>query len=383
MKILHVTPYFKPSWEAGGPPRSVYEISKSQVESGHDVTVFTTDGFKKRLNILTNQPIDVEGITTYYFRNLSIFLSGKLNFPVPYKLPFKCSLIKEFDIIHIHEHRTLLAAIVYYYAKHYNIPYIVQPRGSAMATSKSNQKEIFDKLVGRSIIDNAKCIIASSKNESKQYPKVFPGFNKPVKYIPNGINKKDYDINIKKGLFKNKFNIPPTKKIILYLSRLHERKGIELLIKSFKELNYENVVLVIAGPDDHYKSQVIKLIKELNLYEHIIITGPLYEINKLEAYNDADIFVLPSRDYYESFGNVVIEAMAFETPVIVTKFCGVSEWLNSDISKVINYDLDELVNSFEYLLNNSLTESPRDFVFKNFDWDEIAEDITNIYLRFK
>ena len=383
MKILHVTPYFKPSWEAGGPPRSVYEISKSQVKSGHEVTVFTTDGFKKRLNVLTNQPVNVEGITTYYFRNLSMFFSGKLNFPVPYKLPFKAKLVKEFDIIHIHEHRTLLAAIVYYYAKHYNIPYIVQPRGSAMATSKSTQKELFDKIVGRSIIDNAKCIIASSKNESKQYPQIFPGFNKHVEYIPNGINKKEYSMNIKKDSFRDKFNIPYDKKIILYLSRLHERKGIDLLIKSFKKLKNKDCILVIAGPDDHYKSKVINLVKELDLCENIIIPGPLYEVNKLEAYNDADIFVLPSKDYYESFGNVVIEAMAFETPVITTKFCGVSEWLNSNISKVINYDLYELVNSLEYLLNNSLNESPRDFVFNNFDWDKISETITKLYMTFK
>ena len=384
MKILHVTPYFKPSWEAGGPPRSVYEISKSQVESGHEVTVFTTDGFKKRLNVLTNQEVDVDGIKTYYFRNLSIYLSSKLNLPIPYKLPFKCDLIKEFDIIHIHEHRTLLAAIVHYYAKHYDVPYIVQPRGSAMATTKSIQKNIFDKLFGRSIINNARCIIASSKNESDQYSKVFPGFDKHVEHVPNGINKKEYiALNIKKGEFRNKFNISFNKKIILYLSRLHECKGIDLLIKSFKKLNCENCVLVIAGPDDHYKNQVLSLVKELKLENNIIIPGPLYETNKLEAYTDADIFVLPSKDYYESFGNVVIEAMAFETPVITTKFCGVSEWLSPDVSKIINYDLDELVKSLEYLLNNSLTKSTREFVFNKFDWNDIAKTTTKLYEKFK
>ncbi len=383
MKILHVTPYFKPSWEAGGPARSVYEISKSQINAGHEVTVFTTDGFKKRLNVLTNQAVDVEGITTYYFRNLSMYLSSELNLPIPYKLPFKCSLIKEFDVIHIHEHRTLLAILVYYYAKHYNIPYVVQPRGSAMATTKSTQKKIFDKFFGRSIIDNSKCIIASSKNESKQYPLVFPEFNKNVEYIPNGINKNEYGANIKKGNFRNKFNISSNKKIILYLSRLHERKGIDLLIKSFKKLNCENCILVIAGPDDHYKNKVIKLVKELELVKEVIIPGPLYEIDKIEAYTDADIFVLPSKDYYESFGNVVIEAMACETPVITTKFCGVSEWLNSDISRVINYDLYELIDNLHDLLNNPISKSPREFVFNNFDWDKIAETTTNLYIRIK
>lgn len=47
MKILHVTNFFKPSWESGGPARVVYEISKKLVEMGHEVTVYTTDGFNQ------------------------------------------------------------------------------------------------------------------------------------------------------------------------------------------------------------------------------------------------------------------------------------------------------------------------------------------------
>lgn len=156
MKILHVTPFFKPSWEAGGPPRSVYETACRQVIGGHEVTVFTTDGFKKRLNVEKNVPLDVDGIKTYYFRNLSMFLAGGLNFPVPYYMPLVVrKKLKEFDIIHIHEHRTFLAAIIHRYAKKYNIPYVIQPRGSAPTMIKSRQKDIFDKIVGKSIIYDA------------------------------------------------------------------------------------------------------------------------------------------------------------------------------------------------------------------------------------
>ena len=73
MKIFQVTNFFKPSWEAGGVAKVAYEISKNLVNEGHEVTVYTTDGFKTKLNTVKNKPVNVDKINTYYFRNLSSF----------------------------------------------------------------------------------------------------------------------------------------------------------------------------------------------------------------------------------------------------------------------------------------------------------------------
>ena len=62
MKILHVTNFFKPSWDSGGPARVAYEITKKLVDDGHDVTVYTTDGYRSRLNIEKNKPVNVEDL---------------------------------------------------------------------------------------------------------------------------------------------------------------------------------------------------------------------------------------------------------------------------------------------------------------------------------
>ncbi|WP_054864778.1 glycosyltransferase [Methanosarcina barkeri] len=96
---------------------SPMKFQKNLVKEGHEVTVFTTDGFKSRLKIIKNKPVDVDGINTYYFRNLSNYLT-KRNIVIPYYLPFIARRkIQDFDVIHIHEHRTLLAVIVHYYSK--------------------------------------------------------------------------------------------------------------------------------------------------------------------------------------------------------------------------------------------------------------------------
>jgi len=107
MKILHVIEQFKPAWDAGGMARVCYEISKCQVKNGHDVTIYTTDGFTFRLDVEKNKPVDVNGATVYYFRNISMFLIKVFGTTTPYYFPFVAKKkIKDFDIIHIHAHRT-------------------------------------------------------------------------------------------------------------------------------------------------------------------------------------------------------------------------------------------------------------------------------------
>jgi glycogen synthase len=109
MNILQISQSFYPCFDSGGVVRAVYEISKELVAQGHDVTVYTTDGCTKRLDVEKNEIVTLDGIKVYYFSNLSNKLKIRLKVATPYHL-FKIirSVIKNFDIIHIHEHCSLL-----------------------------------------------------------------------------------------------------------------------------------------------------------------------------------------------------------------------------------------------------------------------------------
>ncbi len=384
MKILQVTNFFKPSWESGGPARVAYEISKKLVERGHEVTVYTTDGFKWRIDVEKNKPADVDGIKTYYFRNLSSYLTRKMNLPIPYYLPIVARrTLRDFDMIHIHEYRTVLAIVVHHYAKKYGIPYILQPRGSIPRASKSKQKKLFDALFGRAIIKDASKIIASSKLESDQYWDVFPDLEgEKIVHIPNGIDLETYQNLPKKGEFRKKYSIAEDEKVILFLGRIHKIKGIDILIEAFSKLKEElqGVKLVIAGPDDGYLDRLKLMVDKLSIEDDVIFPGPLYEKEKSEAYVDADVFVVPSK--YESFGNVVLEAMAHNTPVVVTNSCGVSEWLSS--AEIINPTVDSLYVKLSEILKKSKSENLKSKRrmkkdVEKFSWETIVDRIESIY----
>ena len=388
MKILQVCHTFKPLWESGGMARSAYEISKRLVERGHDVTVYTTNRSLCKTNLETNKALYLEGMKVYYFENLRKYFPRKIPPPVPYYLPFIARKeVKDFDIIHIHGHRTLLAVIIHHYAKKYGVPYVLQPRGSVPRMSKSKQKKLFDILFGHVIIRDANKIIASSKIESEQYPDVFPKLNNDkIVHVPNGIDLETYQNLPQKGQFRKKYSIDDKQKIILFLSRIHKKKGADLLVKAFSKLKneFENVKLVIAGPDDGYLDKLKSIVSKLNIESTVIFTGPLYEKDKMEAYVDADVFVLPSSSEEESFGNVALEACACGTPVIITDRCGVAEWINNDVGYVVEYDKKELLDALFKLLSDEglrrrFGERGRKLVLEEFGWDKVVLGIENVY----
>ncbi len=344
MNILYVVSGFAPAWGLGGVARSSYEISKEMVQRGHKVTVYTTDifDFKTRHSYFYKY---WHGMHVYYFKTLSNFLAkNKFNVSLNY-IYYIYKNMSTFDIVHIHEYRTINSTIAAYFAKRNGVPYIIQPRGSVPTMSKSLQKKIYDKLFGKSIIEHSVKIIATSTIESDQYSKVFPHLSKDkIVHVPNGINLDEYYPLPLKGSFKKKYSIGDDYKVILYLGRIHKRKGIDLLIEAFRELKneYKRLKLLIVGPNDGYLYEIKMMVKKLDLEDDILLTGPLYEYEKIESYVDADVFVMPSKDKYESFGNVALEALACGTPIILTNNCGVSEWIYCDLCNVISCDKDEL-----------------------------------------
>lgn len=384
MNILQVVTSFPPAYAYGGGAKSSYKLSKALIELGHDVTVFTTDAYDESSRVeWESNPSFLDGIRIFRHRNISNRLAWHANMSSAFGISLSLRrYIEEFDVVHIHEIRSIEAALTWWFCKKTDTPLVVQPRGSAPRTVKSIEKKVFDTLLGKRILSGADRIIASSEIESKQIQPNFPDIDlASISRIPNGIDYSEYSQLPAKGSFRDTYSIKENEPVILFLSRIHERKGADMLIEAFDSLSID-ATLVIAGPDDGYLDKLSQLVSNRGLEQRVRFTGPLYDSDKLAAYQDADVFVLPSKNRYESFGNVVIEALACGTPAVVTNVCGVSEWLNIDCTATVEPSVNGIATGIQRILRqhpDGQCDSGYEYIKEAFSWESIAKQTALVY----
>jgi len=227
-----------------------------------------------------------------------------------------------------------------------------------------------------------KKLFIQNKYRLEQYNKLYKIPKEKLEYIPNAINLEDFKINENKENLRKKFNFKNEEILILFVGRLEKAKGLIELIDSFENLNkkYKNVKLLIAG-NGSLKNFIIK---KSNKSKNIVYFGHLSFEKLKKIYKISDIFVLPT--YYESFGLVLIEAMAFRLPIISTLVEGPMNIVENGKSGFLikPKDRKELTKKLEILINDEelrkkMGKYGREKVEKEFNWDSLSKKIFNIY----
>jgi glycosyltransferase involved in cell wall biosynthesis len=296
--------------------------------------------------------------------------------------------IKNFDIIHVHDFRTYQNVLIHRYAKRYDVPYILQAHGDApILAEKQTLKRLYDGVWGNNILKDASKTLALNQTEVDNYRKCGVR-SSGIEIVPNGIDLSEYDNLSEKGIFRKKYGINNDEKIVLYLGRLHKIKGLDLLVDAFSDLvkRKDNIKLVIVGPNDGYLSILKRQIDDLALNDKVLLTGPLYGNEKLSAYVDADVYVLPS--VYDAFPNTVLEAWACGTPVIVTDRCGIANLVDDKVGCVVEFDKNQLRDAmFKILSDKELRMrfggNGRKLVEERFDWSKIVNRVDKVYSASK
>lgn len=385
MRILFVIPYFYPAEAFGGPVKVAFDVGRQLVKHGHEVVVFTSDAkdLKNRLDV---EHAEIEGMQVYYFRNLSMSFVKWSKLFITLDLPRKLrSDLKSFDIVHIHEYTTYQNIVVHHFAKKFGVPYILQAHGSLPKIGRQARKWIYDALFGSNLIRDTSKVIALNEVEVGQYKYVGVPAQK-IALVPNGVDLSEYSDLPSKGSFKKKFGIDRNMRIVLYLGRIHEIKGIDILVRAFASIlqKLDNVRLVIVGPDDGYLHEIKALTRTLLIEDKVLILGPLYGMAKLEGYVDADVYVLPSR--YETFPMTVLEAYACGKAVIASNVGGLNQLVLDGATGLLVEpgNFMDLANKISYLMDHAekaeeMGLKGKQYVKEHFNIDKIAEDLENLY----
>ena len=230
-------------------------------------------------------------------------------------------------------------------ARKQNIPYIVTPRGMLEPWIMSHnpwKKKLGMLFYQYNDLKKSELIHATCPMEKTNICAL--GFNDSIKIIPNGIDLTQIPVA------KNSYG---SKKIV-FLSRIHPKKGIELLLDAWKQVNIDDWQLEIAGNgDQNYIHQLQQKIKDEKIAK-VHFAGAQYGNAKWEFLKRADIVVLPT--YSENFGIVVAEALAVGVPVITTTGTPWEELTTRQCGWWINLSVENLITT----LNKALkTPTPK------------------------
>ena len=372
-------------------------IAKALVKRGHQVTVLTADldraietqdrnartgdtaGIKSRRGWESRE----DGIEAVYLQTLHNYRATTLN---PQILSFCSRRLSGYDVVHIYGLYDLFGVTVSRFCHRRQIPYVLEPLGMFGPKVRSQlKKRLYGKLVGETLFANAALVIATSENERSEL--MAGGINaERIMLRRNGIDLDEFQSLPKRGAFRNEHNLAPEAQVILFLGRISFIKGLDLLVRAFAKLarSHPQARLIIAGPDDAdgCTEVISKLVSEFALSDHVILSEPVYGQERLQAFADADVVVLPSR--YESFGNVAAESVACGTPVLVTDRCGIAPLIDGSAGLVVPCSVEGLAEGMKRMLEDKrllleLREGCAN-VASSLSWDEPIATMESLYV---
>jgi len=293
------------------------------------------------------------------------------------------------DLVHTHGIWTYLSVATVGWSKSNDgitsRPYLVSTHGmlDPWALHNSRWKKIMAAFVfERRHLENAACIHAVNNAEAAAI-RTF-GLRNPICVIPNGIEVRANNAADR---------VPPwaadmvgSRKVLLYLGRLHPKKGLSILLRGWKEASKREKgwVLVIAGWDQGgHRGELEQLVRELKITDSVQFAGPLFGEERETAYQNANAFILPSLS--EGQPLVVLEAWSHARAVLMTPECNLPEGFQKRAAIRMNTTVEGAAEGLRRLFaldGPALQEMGRrghDLVIANFSWPQIASQMFAVY----
>ena len=377
LNVLHVTPSMSPTW--GGPTVAVSELTSELSRQGVSCEIVTTRGYRVGINQIPSPGVPVYSFDTGFPARIWTAYSGEL----PRFLNDKAA---SFDLIHIHEVWHYPGYVAFRAASKHKLPCILTIRGELSEwglRQKALKKRIYRLVLLDRMLQNVSMLHALTRAEKEQIVKL--GYETPVIVAPNGIKPALFEALPDPVGFVQRFPVLKGKRVILFLGRLHPKKGLDILARSFAAISrrYEDAVLLVVGPNKYGTQEKMEsILSTEDLLGRTVFTGLLTGEDKLAALSCADLFVLPSHS--EGFANAVLEAMAARLPVVITKGCEFPEVSEYGAGFIVEADEAPIAEAISLLLSdtalqNHMGQQGRKLVTEHYTWRIITATMIDLY----
>jgi len=367
IKILYIVPTIDPQY--GGPVNVVNAYINLLKQRGYEIILFPRSSKSKTIYLL---PFLKRFKLTY--------------FPGIKELMKLRDLIKSVDIIHIHGLWSAPTSFGSFFARKYHKPYIITLHGMLdewCLNQNSIGKKIYSTLLEKKNLNKASAIHCLHEKEVENLKKL--GLTTPAFVLPNGVNFKDFNFLPNKEKLVKLIPQINNKIVVLFLGRIHPKKGFDILIPAFANAlsRVPNLYLIIAGPDEGgYIEKVQNLIEEYSLQNSVTFMGFVSGESKKALLMGSDIFILPS--YQEGDSVAIKEAMASRLPVIITPGCNFPEVEKNNAGIVVEPEVESITNAIINLANNKelreeMGKNGHNLIKNNYDWTQIVNKLVVIY----
>ena len=404
MRIIQIIPSI--SLVYGGPSQMVLELSAALASQGIDVTIITTDSNgdigQSPLDVPLNQPIKQNGYQIIYFR-CSPFRRYKFSLSL---LQWLNENIEQFDLAHIHALFSPVTTFAATIARYHKLPYIIRPCGMldpADLQKKKFLKQIYAALLERPNLAGAAAIHFTSKQEAKISERFgLESTGKmpvPQDFVPQDSTGKmpvpqdflSQDLVIPLGVtadFSPEILRNSEIPIILFMSRIEPKKGLDLLIPALESVLADGIIFhfILAGSNPQnadYETKIKQQIQNSSLGKFTTITGFVSGDAKVALWRKADLFVLPS--YYENFGIAVAEAMAAGVPVAISDRVHISDDIQqAEAGWVAPLEVGAIASTIKSALLAPQERQRRGlnaqaYAKKHYNWEAIAQQTIEAY----
>ena len=382
MHIAHILGRSSP--EHGGPANELPVQCRAQAKAGHWVTVRVLEGFPG-----TSPAIRMEAPIDWF--------AGKVQFPSKLgcsaELKRRLRLDASPDVYHLHG--TWLRAMYYgaVEAKRRRRPYLLHLTGTYEPYSLKTKW--FRKCIARCwfqdrLLREAACLHVNSLQEGENIRVL--GFKTPIAIIPGGVDLEEITRRNPVLLSESPWRELKGRPFVLFLSRLHPKKGLDLLIRAWATIRKSETgnrksddwMLVIAGTGaPEYVSECRQLAAQFGIANQCFWAGQVNEMQKSWLYTNAQCYILPTSS--ENFGTTVVESLAYGTPVITTVHTPWADLKKRNCGWVVDNTVDALCPALcealkmDAVVRGDMGQAGQKLVHEAYSLESVLKSIEAVY----